>query len=159
MKSIYLIRHADSNWNNPNYSDFDRPLSDKGYKDIPLITKRLTELNFNPNLIFCSPSERTATTAKLISNSTSCLFDSNIYEALLVDLTKLINFFPDKCQEIALIGHNPSISLFSNYLTGESQYNMAPCTVIKIDLEIDSWNEVVQGIGIEVYSISPEMTS
>ena len=156
MKSIYLIRHADSNWNNPDYSDFDRPLSEKGFKDIPVMANKLAELGFNPELIVCSPALRTTTTAELLLKSASYLFESSIYEASLDDLIQLVNVLPNEYQEIALIGHNPGISLLSDYLTDNYMTNMSPCSVIKIELEIDNWNEVVQGIGTEVYSISPE---
>ncbi len=159
MRSIYLIRHADSNQNNPSYSDFDRPLSDKGLKDVALVANELANLNFNPQLIICSTSERTVTTAKLIPTCTSYLFDSSVYEASLDYLVALINCFPEKHQEIALVGHNPSISLFANYLTGENNYSMSPCHVVKINLEVDNWSETIQGIGTEIYSISPETLS
>jgi phosphohistidine phosphatase len=33
MKKLYLIRHSKSSWDNPNLSDYDRPLNDRGKKD------------------------------------------------------------------------------------------------------------------------------
>ena len=32
MKTIFLLRHAKSSWDNLNLDDFDRPLSNKGIK-------------------------------------------------------------------------------------------------------------------------------
>jgi len=38
MKKITLIRHAKSDWNN-NFSDFDRPLNNRGLRDAPFMSK------------------------------------------------------------------------------------------------------------------------
>ena len=33
MKKVYVVRHADSSWDNQLLDDFDRPLSKKGVRD------------------------------------------------------------------------------------------------------------------------------
>ena len=33
MKSLFLLRHAKSSWDNPQHSDFERPLSKRGISD------------------------------------------------------------------------------------------------------------------------------
>ena len=33
MKTLYLIRHAKSSWNNPGLGDFERPLNCKSMDD------------------------------------------------------------------------------------------------------------------------------
>lgn len=156
MKTLYLIRHAKSDWNNPALSDFDRPLNKRGLRDAPFMAKKLIELNFNPGLIVCSPAKRTITTSELISNRTSTFYVDTIYEASLSDLTNIINTLPYEHTEIAIIGHNPSITMLSNYLTNDYIDNMPTCSVVKIELEIDNWNEVIEGIGTKKYFIYPK---
>jgi phosphohistidine phosphatase len=156
MKTLYLIRHAKSDWDNPALTDFERPLNKRGFRDAPFMTKKLEELDFNPDFIVCSPAQRTKDTAQLIANSTSTLYDSSIYEASLNDLTRLINFLPNKHKEIAIVGHNPSITSLSNYLTFDFIDNMPTCSIVKIELEIDNWNETTQGIGIKKFFIYPK---
>ena len=156
MKVIYLIRHAKSDWNNPLLTDFERPLNKRGLQDAPFMAKKLAELDFNPSLIVCSPAQRTTSTAELIAPKTSILFENSIYEASLNNLTHLINLLPNEHNQIALIGHNPSITSLSNYLTDDFIGNMPTCCIIKIELEIDTWKEITQGIGIQQFFIYPK---
>lgn len=160
MKILYLIRHAKSDWNNPELTDFERILNKKGLKDVPFMAKKLNESAFNPVHIICSSSQRTRTTVKLICNEINyplkdVCFDSSIYEASLTTLISIINLLPNNKDEIAIIGHNPSITDLSNYLTTEHIGNMPTCSIVKIKLEIDNWNEIVNGIGIQKFFIYP----
>ena len=156
MKILYLIRHVKSDWNDPALTDFERPLNKRGFKDAPFMIKKLDELNFNPDFIVCSPAQRTKTTAQLMVNSVSTLYNSSIYEASLNELIQVVNFLPNNHKEIALIGHNPSITNLSNYLTDDFIDNMPTCSIVKIELEIDNWDEITQGIGTKKFFIYPK---
>ena len=121
------------------------------------MANKLDELSFSPSLIICSPAKRTMLTSELLAKDTSTLFINSIYEASLNDLVHIINTLPNKHNEIAMIGHNPSITKLSNYLTDDYIDNMPTCSVVKIELEIDNWNETIQGIGTKKYFIYPKM--
>jgi phosphohistidine phosphatase len=51
MKTLLLIRHAKSSWNEPGLSDFERPLNDRGKKDAPEMAERLKEKGLKIDLI------------------------------------------------------------------------------------------------------------
>ncbi|HAU25129.1 MAG TPA: phosphohistidine phosphatase, partial [Gammaproteobacteria bacterium] len=34
MKTLYLLRHAKSSWDDPELKDFERPLADRGRRDV-----------------------------------------------------------------------------------------------------------------------------
>ncbi len=159
MKTLYLIRHAKSDWNTTAQTDFERPLNKRGLKDAPMMANKLIDLNFNPTATYCSPAQRTTTTSELILNTANIIFEKTIYEASLKDLTNLINKFADEHSEIAIIGHNPAISYLSNHITGDFISNMPTCSVVKIELEIDSWAETTQGSGTQKFFIYPKMFS
>lgn len=161
MKIIYLIRHAKSDRDNPNLADFDRILNQKGMDDTILIGNQLKELHFNPELLLCSTAQRALQTLEIIVNQTNCLqantiFDFSIYQCSLNYLTFLIDSLPSKDNEVAIIGHNPGITLLSNYLTNDLIDHIPTCGVVKIELEINDWKEIVQGIGSKKYFISPK---
>jgi len=161
MKTLYLIRHAKSDWNNANLTDFERPLNKRGLKDAPFIAEKLKELTFNPDHIICSPAQRTSSTAKIICNGINypikdIVFEHSIYEASVTTLISLINLLPNNKDEVAIIGHNPSTTQLSNYLTDDYIGNMPTCSIVKIELEIDNWNEIVDGIGIQRFFIYPK---
>jgi phosphohistidine phosphatase len=160
MKTLYIIRHAESNRIGSITSDYERTLSMKGKKDILLITNKLIELDFNPDQVICSSSKRTVSTAQLICTEINyplkdIIFKRSIYESSVNTLISLINSLPNNKNEIAILGHNPSITELSNYLTDELIVNMPTSSIIKIELEIDNWNEIIRGIGIQRFFINP----
>ena len=161
MKTLYLIRHAKANWKKPKETDFERDLSKEGVQEISSIANKLTALSFKPEQIVCSSAKRTRETAELICSKIKhpiqdVKFDSSIYESSLSNLISLINSLPNSHNEIAIIGHNPSITHLSNYLTANLLGNIPTCSVIKIELEINAWNEIIEGIGIQKYFIYPQ---
>jgi phosphohistidine phosphatase SixA len=44
MKTLIIVRHAKSSWANPDQTDFERPLNDRGNRDAPEMAKRLLEM-------------------------------------------------------------------------------------------------------------------
>ena len=43
MKTLYVVRHAKSSWDDPDKPDFDRSLNERGKRDAPRMGKRLKE--------------------------------------------------------------------------------------------------------------------
>ena len=67
MKTLYIIRHAKSSWENPTMSDLDRPLNERGKRDAPRMGKRLKEKAIHPTVLISSPAKRAFGTAKRIA--------------------------------------------------------------------------------------------
>ena len=65
MKTIFLLRHAKSSWDNLNLDDFDRPLSNKGIKASKKIGNYLKTNKFVPDIIYCSTAKRAKQTWEL----------------------------------------------------------------------------------------------
>ena len=126
------------------------------------MAKKLNQLGCQPNLIISSPAKRTLQTSLVFANElafkvNNILFNTGIYEASLKDLVIIVNNIPSKHQNVILVGHNPGISELANYLTG-NPINFAPtCSIIKIELEINNWNEIVGDIGLEKFFIYPKL--
>ena len=160
MKTFYLIRHAKSDWDTPT-SDFERPLNNKGKRSALIMAKKLHKLNFRPNIIISSPAKRALQTSLVFANeldygATNIVFDNLIYEASLDNLISIINNISSIHQNVILVGHNPGITELANYLTGNFINAVPTCSVIKVELEVDNWDEVVHGIGLEKFYISPK---
>jgi phosphohistidine phosphatase len=58
MKTLFLIRHAKSSWDDTALRDKDRPLDDRGKRDAPKMGKRLAKRDVKPDLILSSPAIR-----------------------------------------------------------------------------------------------------
>src|SRR6266487_3467541 len=67
MKTLFLIRHAKSSWDDTALPDKDRPLGDRGRRDAPKMGKRLAKRDVKPDLILSSPARRALTTAEIIA--------------------------------------------------------------------------------------------
>jgi broad specificity phosphatase PhoE len=54
MKTLFLIRHAKSSWDDTALPDKDRPLNDRGRRDAPKMGKRLAKRDVKPKAISIS---------------------------------------------------------------------------------------------------------
>ena len=162
MKTIYLIRHAESSWKSATQIDYERPINTRGKKDISTISSKLKEQEIKLDFIVSSSAKRTTQTSLLICDSLGLSnnivkYEDKVYEAPLTDLIEVINDLPNEYNVVALIGHNPSITYLSNYLTENYIDNIPTCGVVKIELEINNWNEIIKGIGLQKFFIYPKM--
>ncbi len=162
MKFIYLIRHAKSSWNIPNLDDFNRPLNKRGIENAKLMGKKLTELNCNPDYIISSSAIRTAETSAILSKATGynfnkLVFTNALYETNLNEMIQIINKLPNHTKEVILISHNPTITKLSNYLTDDYIDHIPTCGIVKIELEIENWQHIIEGIGRKIFFIYPKM--
>ena len=57
-KTLYISRHAKSDWSDASLSDFERTLNFRGKKDAPFMAKLLKEKDIKPDLILSSPATR-----------------------------------------------------------------------------------------------------
>ena len=162
MKTIYLIRHAKSSWENHNLSDFERPLNKRGMNDTEKIGQKLNQLNFNPEKIIASTSARTTATIQLLCEHTNynfknVAFNSTLYHPSRENFMQILEDLPDELESVALVSHNYGISEFADYLTENFMEAMPTCAVVCIELEIDSWKEIVRGLGAKKWYIYPKM--
>lgn len=146
MKRLTLIRHAKSDWGDPDLSDFDRPLNKRGNKAAPVMGQRMRAAEVLPELIVSSPALRAQTTAGLLARELDYAEDAiilrqEIYEASLETLIDLPLEFPEY-EHIALIGHNPGMSELAGWLCSEAGAWMPTCAVIDLHLKVDRWDEL-----------------
>ena len=67
MKTVFLIRHAKSDWGEPSLSDFDRPLNERGKKDAPVMAQRLLDKKIKIDAFISSPAKRAGKTARIFA--------------------------------------------------------------------------------------------
>ena len=58
MPTLYLIRHAKSDWHSAAQSDFERPLNTRGGKDAARMGQWLEAQDLRPQLLLASPAQR-----------------------------------------------------------------------------------------------------
>jgi len=145
MKTLYLIRHAKSDWSNPFLSDFNRPLNKRGEKNAPFMGKILASKKIMPDLIISSPANRAKTTAKKIAKNISYIqdivYEETIYEANSVDIENLIKKLDNKYNKIFLVGHNPAFNIFTSSFV-DFYENIPTCGIVELEFNIDNWNDI-----------------
>lgn len=150
MKTLFVLRHAKSSWDNINLSDFERPLNKRGLKTAPQMGEMMYRKNFQPNVIISSPAKRAKQTAILVKESAQISgkihYDERIYEASPYRLLQIISDFDEKADSVMLVGHNPGLENLLKILTGEIQA-MPTAALAIIDLNIEKWNEISQKCG------------
>lgn len=160
MKNLILLRHAKSDWSVPNQKDIERELNERGYRVAPKMGGKLVELNKNPDLIICSTSVRTRQTVVLVVEQLDYDEDKIVYEEELYDastriLMQVVCNLPNEHDTIMLVGHNPALTYFAEYITGSEIGNIPTCGVVSVHFDIDDWNQVSQN-GILEWYIYPE---
>ena len=68
MKTIFLIRHAKSSWDNQLIKDHQRPLNKRGLSDAPIMGERLKKEYPPPEKIISSSAQRAKETAEIIKS-------------------------------------------------------------------------------------------
>jgi len=145
MKTIFLLRHAKSSWENSDLSDFDRPLNQRGLETAPFMGEIIFKNQFQIDLIVSSPATRARQTAILVKEAAKINgeieYDDGIYEASPPRLVKVLSEIVEKYQSAMLVGHNPGMEGLVKFLAGEIQ-PMPTAALAVIDLKIDKWNEI-----------------
>ncbi|HLC82599.1 MAG TPA: histidine phosphatase family protein [Bacteroidia bacterium] len=144
MKTLYLIRHAKSDWSIDHLSDIDRPLNERGYGDAHKMSLILKEKKIVPDLIISSPAVRAISTALIFCRALnydpkSILINKNLYDTSVKEYTHAISKIDNKHQIVFLFGHNPTITNTANTLTNSLTEEMPTCCIAGIQSDINNW--------------------
>ncbi len=150
MKTLFVLRHAKSSWNEPELADFERPLNGRGLKAAPFMGELMGKQGFEPYVILSSPAARAAETARLVKKAgkldAEIFLKHQIYEASPHTLREVVSETDDVFASVMLVGHNPGIEGFIRFLTGGVE-PMPTAALAVIDLEIDIWEKIDDGCG------------
>ena len=150
MKTLFVLRHAKSSWNEPDISDFDRPLNERGVAAAPFMGKLMAARQLSPDVILSSPANRARTTSELLKAAAGLevpiKFDDRIYEASPQSLLGVIAEIEVLNASAMLVGHNPGIEGLIRILTGRIE-PMPTAALAIIDLRIENWGQISPGCG------------
>lgn len=150
MKTLYILRHAKSSWDDMEMSDFDRPLNERGRKAAPFMGELMAEKGLEPYVILSSPAKRAKSTAQMVKSAgkfdAEIWYEDRIYEASPRALSEVVSETDDAYKSLMVVGHNPGIEGFIRYLTGKLE-PMPTAALAVIDLNIDSWDLINEGRG------------
>lgn len=160
MKNLILIRHAKSSWDNPEWSDFDRPLNKRGLRDAPFMANLLQNKGIKPDLIISSTAKRALETAQFMCEAFNYSLDNlqqdlGIYERGSKYIINLLAKLDDNLNTVILIGHNPDITSMATYFSGEFFDNVPTCGIIGVQFNFDSWENIATNNGELLFNEFP----
>ena len=150
MKTLYLLRHAKSSWDNPELKDFERPLSDRGIGDVPIMAGRFKNTHSDLDCIVCSPAIRAKSTARLFAKQIGfprddIISNPELYFAGTNMFLKAASLVDETCESALLVGHNPAITDFVNSMAESDIDNIPTSGLVEFSLPIESWTDVQLG--------------
>ena len=154
MKILVVVRHAKSDWGNPDLHDKDRKLNERGTRDAPIIAKHFAERHIHPHLLISSTAARAWATAEHFIEacaipSQSVQKSDDVYEASLSGLLRIVNNIDEKINVAMLVGHNPSVTELVRSVTDDNFSHMPTCGVAIITCtNAATWKEVSKGTGL-----------
>ena len=147
MKTLILVRHAESESPKKMLQDYERPLKKEGAIDAEKIGQYLKSNIYIPDYILTSGAQRTLETAQVIFQQ---LFDTLIsihenrliYGASVSEMKKLIKNFDNQYSAAMVIGHNPTITSLTNEISNANIDYIPTSGVSIIKYNINKWNDL-----------------
>lgn len=145
MKTLTLVRHAKSSWDDSSLSDKERPLNRRGERDAPEMGRRIGGHGIRPSLIIASPALRAWETARIIAREINYPIEflqreNRLYLASLNTLLDTIVAQDEGFNNLMVIGHNPGLTEFANFLVPGVCDNLPTAGVVSVDIETDDWS-------------------
>lgn len=111
-RTLIVLRHAKSSWDDPSLKDIDRPLSKTGEEQIRHISHYLkSEKIARPEIIYASPSVRTVATVKALGmENVPVVYDQKLYD-LAGKSDGYIGYvlgLDSQYKRVMIVGHNPA---------------------------------------------------
>jgi len=151
-RSVTLIRHAKSSWDNPLLRDFERPLNKRGRKDAPAVGAALASAGIVFDKVLCSDARRARQTLDLIRSNLNIKqkvidYKHELYGAGANVMLSMIISQPAQVHHLALLGHNPGMEDLANRLAESSTGKMSTGCVIQLLFDCKSWAGLVSSTG------------
>ena len=168
MKTLALLRHAKSDWDDIGTRDFDRGLNDRGRKGAKLIGRHIaeyaTESGVEWDLLVASSAERVQRTIEVALPDLQTRLDKRLYLASVETIIDVLHEFGGDADAIIVAGHNPGLQelLYAlvpptaeNDLFDKAATKFPTATFAVFDLDIDDWADLKKDCGKLIHFTRP----
>ncbi len=148
MKTLFLIRHAKSSWEDAALADKERPLNSRGKRDAPRMGERLAKRGVKPDLILSSPAVRAQETAEIIAEKldyrrSNIVVEDRLYAGEANELLAVIRSLGDTLGCVLVIGHNPEMTTLAHHFSDEISH-LPTCAVAEFSFATKSWSDIAR---------------
>jgi phosphohistidine phosphatase len=145
MKTLLVLRHAKSSWNDAALDDHERPLNKRGRRDAPQMGELVRQYGLIPDVVLSSDAVRARLTAEAVAEAAryagAILLDPQLYMASPADILSLLVTVRENAETVMIVGHNPGLEELVEQLTGERQ-DLPTAALARIGLPIDQWRHL-----------------
>ncbi|SIO35740.1 histidine phosphatase family protein [Salinivibrio sp. ES.052] len=144
MKTVFLMRHAKSSWDDPSLDDHERPLNPRGFRQAPQMAERLNAWLCQPQAIVSSTAQRAKDTAVLVAQTLAdkppIVLDRKLYSEQRAMIAHAIQALDADHDTVMIIGHNPALNDYLHDL-GMTKDNLPTSGVAVIHYPVKHWIE------------------
>lgn len=166
VKTLYLLRHVKSTWNEPGLPDRERPLAPRGRRAGKKLARRLRKEGAAPDVVLCSPSVRTRETLAAILpalGDPAIEFPDELYAAPEEELLELVRGVEPCVSSALVIAHNPGLQGLAIALAGSGDEDarerlsekFPTGALATLSFNAETWAEVALGSGVLVGFVVP----
>ncbi len=164
MKTLGLLRHAKSDWDDIGTRDFDRGLNDRGRKGAKLIGRHIVEHGIEWDMLIASSAERVQRTIEVALPALTPVLDKRLYLASVDTIIEVIQEHAGDQDSILISGHNPGLQemLFAmvppaeeNTMFDAAATKFPTASFAVLQLNIKDWSEIQKDTGKLVHFKRP----
>jgi len=149
VKTLILLRHAKSSWDDPGLDDHDRPLNKRGRRDAPRMGRLLRDEKVLPDVVLCSTAERARETAEAVAEASGFSGETRFLRALYLagpaEILAALRAVETGVPTAMVVGHNPGIEELLAVLTGAAEH-LPTGALARIALPVKTWKDLEPGI-------------
>ena len=157
-RTLYLLRHAKSSWDDAGLSDHDRPLAPRGQRAVKKLAAHVRDEGVAPDLVLCSTAARTRATVdplrKALGNP-EIRYLPELYAAWDDALLDILWNVEPEARTLLLVGHNPGLQDLAVRLTASGdddlrrrlEEKLPTGALVTLTFRADSWAAVGPGSG------------
>lgn len=158
MKTLILLRHAKSSWDDHGVRDFDRRLNPKGERAARTMGNHMRSIGVSWDHAIASPAARVVETLEQVSQGYGRRIDPDwdrrAYLASAATLLELVHEAPASADGLLLSGHNPGLEDLILLLVPDGdtkrdqvEIKFPTASLAVISCEGDGWADVAPGRG------------
>lgn len=166
MKTLTLLRHAKSGWDDPVARDFDRPLNPKGHRAAAMMGRHMRNLGLKFDHVIASPAVRVVETLAEVSEGfgrdLTPAWDKKLYLASAGTLLDAVHELPESAERVLMSGHNPGLEELTLLLSGDSdalreqvEIKFPTATLAELRFGVRRWEDIAAGEGVLARYIRP----
>lgn len=162
MKTLYLVRHAKSSWNDISIQDYQRPLLEKGINRTLRVARYLISKKIQPDLIVSSHAVRAFETANILAEKLGfpkheILIEDQLYFSGSEAIHNVLLGLPNDKNNVMIVGHNPDMTKLANEFLIEKIDYLPTTGVVSVSFETDRWEDVHLVPRVVNFVISPKL--